>query len=174
MANSRIPENLLNALLLEKGESVLASWRCLRSTEESEQRKKEIVASIAMAPLTGGASLAYSPTQKGHLVLTDRTLAFIEDALIGSSHGFESAIRLEQVTDISIADELVIEAEGLGWKWCLRSFEIEGFASVSTNINSVAELVREAVDRRIAEIEKEKKDRRERIESFESELHRTT
>jgi len=152
------------ALLLDKGETPLVCWRCLMSHETKAVRTRDELLRIAMAPLT--QMYLNNDTLAGYIVVTNHKLAFVESGLLPSRYAWGGAIPLEQITGISTNGELVIDADCMGWKWCLRKLMIEGFPSVSASIATVAGFLRDAVKSRKLEIDQEKRDRRRRIGSF--------
>lgn len=154
----------MKIILLEKGEKPLVSWKCLLSMEEKVERTRDQILTIVMLPLTG--QYGSPETFPGHVVLTNRKLAFVESGLLPKSQAWRGAIPLEHITEISSNGELVVTARSMGWKWCLRRLELEGFPGVGTDLATVTGSLREAVDSRKRVLSQEKKDRRQRIEEF--------
>ncbi len=112
--------------------------------------------------------MAGNDTWSGFIVLTNHRIAFVEDGLVPGKHLWGGAIPLEQITNVTTDGELVISADGLGWTWCLRDLEISGFQSVGADSATVAGFLRDAVKSRKSEVEKEKGNRRRRINSFDA------
>lgn len=164
---ARIPKDLEKALLLEHDEKSLASWRCLLSCEPRDIRTKTRLLKIAMILPSQGLSMT-PDTWSGHIVLTNRRLAFVEEGLVPNRYAWGSALPFEQITGISSDRELVIRADGLGWIWSLRDIEIEGVPGVRADLRTITVLLRDAIGLRRSEIDREKRDRKRRIESFNS------
>lgn len=154
-------------MVLQKGERLLASWKCLLSWEAKAERTKTVILKIAMSPIAG-----YGPsdTLAGHVVLTSENLAFVEDSMFPGAfpkaHIWGGAIPLEQITDVSSNGELIVTAKNLGWKWCLRKLELEGFPNVGADMTSIASYVREAAESRKLELNLRKKERKRRINDY--------